>query len=61
MSILYIYWNVGKQMTDVRLLLLHSNMYTHKPLNCVQQMNSARSKNVINKYVYKSYIFNIYL
>ena len=32
---MYIHLNVCKQMTDVKLLLLHSN--TLKPFNCVWQ------------------------
>ena len=28
-SYMYIYWNVCKQMTDVKFLLLHNNTWNH--------------------------------
>ena len=44
---MYIYLNVCKQMTDIKLLLLHSNMFI--PFNCVQKISPCSFKNDINK------------
>ena len=38
-SYMYIYLNVFKQITDVKLLLLHSNTWNHLPF-CKQMINS---------------------
>ena len=35
---MYIYFNVCKQMTDVKLLLLHSNTWNHLTM-CKQMIN----------------------
>ena len=37
--IMYIYLNVCKQMTDIQLLLLHSNTWNHLTV-CKQMINS---------------------
>ena len=36
---MYIYLNVGQQVTDVKLLLLHSNTQNHL-ISCKQMINS---------------------
>ena len=54
---MYIYINVCKQMTDVKLLLLHSNIWNH--LTVRQKISSGSFKNVINK-MFTNQIYNIY-
>ena len=36
---MYIHWNVFKQMTDVKLLLLHGNTWNNSNV-CKQMINS---------------------
>ena len=57
--IMYIYLNVSKQMTDVKLSLLHSNTWNH--LTMCKKWAQACLKMLSTKCVYKSYIFNIYV
>ena len=45
---MYIYLNVGKQMTNVKLLLLHSNTWNHLTVR-PKKISSGLFKNVINK------------
>ena len=47
LHIMYIYLNVCKQMTDVKLLLIHSNTWNH--LTVLEKMSSGPFKNVIKK------------
>ena len=37
---MYIHLDVCKQMTDIKLLLLHTNAW--KPFNCLQKMNNIK-------------------
>ena len=50
---MYIYLNACKQMTDVKLLLLHRNTWNQL---IVRKKCSGSFENVIKKCVYKSYI-----
>ena len=52
---MYINSNVCKQMTDVKLLLLHRNTW-----NNLTERAQKMFKNAIKKCVYELYIFNIY-
>ena len=56
---MYIYFDVCKQMVDVKLLLLYSNTWNH--LNVYKKLTQAHLKMLSAKCVYKSYIFNIYV
>ena len=57
---MYNYLNECKQITDVKLLLLHSN--TWNQFNCAQKKWAhTRLKMLSTKCVYKSYVFNIYV
>ena len=56
---MYIYLNVSKQMTDVKLLLLHSNTWNH--LIVCKIRAQGRFKMLLTKSVNKSYIFTIYV
>ena len=55
---MYIYLNVCKQMTDVKLLVLHSNTWNH--LSVYKKSTQAHLK-MLSKSVYKSYIFELYI
>ena len=64
-SFMYTYLNVCKQMTDVKLFLLHSNTWNH--LTVYQKKKTKkkrvkpRLKMLSTKCVDKSYVFNIYV
>ena len=57
--ILYIYFNVLKRMTDVKLLLVHRNTWNH--LTVCKQMSSGSFENIINKMclqiIYLAYMY----
>ena len=53
---MYIHLNVCKQMTDITLLLLHSNTWNH--LTLFKRMSSGSFKNASSKWVYISYIYH---
>ena len=46
---MYIYLNLCKQMTDVKLLLLHSNIWNHLMVCKKKKMGSGLFKNIIYK------------
>ena len=67
-------WHENKQMTDVKLLVLHSNTWNHstvcKPvwdsntwnhLTVYKRISLSPFKNVSTKWIYKSYISNVYV
>ena len=54
-----IHLNVCKQMIDIKLLLLWSNTWSH--LTVCKQISLGLCKKLSRKYVYKSFIFNIYV
>ena len=53
--IMYIYLNVCKQMTDVKLLLLHSNTWNH--LTVFKNKWAQALLKMLTKCVYKSSIY----
>ena len=57
---MYIYLNVYKQMTDVKLLLLYNNTWNHLTV-WKKEWTQACLKMLSTKCIYKSYIFNIYV
>ena len=57
-STLYIYLNVCKEVTDVKLLLLQSNTWNH--LTVCKKMSSDSFKNAINK-MFTVHMFNRYI
>ena len=51
-SYMHIHSNVCKQMTGVKLLLLHSNTVNHFTVHKRKKMNPGLFKNVYNSYIY---------
>ena len=58
---MYIYLNVCKQIFDIQLLLLLSNTWNHLTVCKKKKRAQIHLKMLSTKYVYESYIFNIYV